>query len=275
MFGALLGAGLSAGLSYAGASSANDMTERAQRRAIKAARYNYQHRFQWSMEDMRKAGLNPILAARSGLGGGASAPVTGAGGFKNALEGAATSAAGLGRMAALQQVQQAKANVANTGAQTGVHNANTALAMERVNTQRAQTEAIARENAAGMPEARAEAMRTQGLASGARAQIDQVTVKWLEEAPYLKLIQYAKGLGMGALALGTMRAALGGGRKVFGKWLRSSKAGQEFVRKMRSTAMGQSGLDRGVEKWIRPRAVPKGVRPTPIEGPIDPSSIPY
>lgn len=31
--------------------------------------YNYQHRYQWSMDDMQKAGLNPILAATQGVGG--------------------------------------------------------------------------------------------------------------------------------------------------------------------------------------------------------------
>ena len=31
--------------------------------------YNYQHRYQWSMQDMQKAGLNPILAATQGIGG--------------------------------------------------------------------------------------------------------------------------------------------------------------------------------------------------------------
>ena len=30
---------------------------------------NYKHRYQWSMEDMRNAGLNPILAATNGIGG--------------------------------------------------------------------------------------------------------------------------------------------------------------------------------------------------------------
>lgn len=29
----------------------------------------YKHRYQWAVEDMRKAGLNPILAATSGIGG--------------------------------------------------------------------------------------------------------------------------------------------------------------------------------------------------------------
>lgn len=31
--------------------------------------YNYQHRYQWAMQDMQKAGLNPILAATQGIGG--------------------------------------------------------------------------------------------------------------------------------------------------------------------------------------------------------------
>jgi hypothetical protein len=31
--------------------------------------YNYQHRYQWAMDDMQKAGLNPILAATQGIGG--------------------------------------------------------------------------------------------------------------------------------------------------------------------------------------------------------------
>lgn len=41
---------------------------------------NYQHRYQWSVDDMRSAGLNPILAATNGIGGsisGASAASVG------------------------------------------------------------------------------------------------------------------------------------------------------------------------------------------------------
>lgn len=30
---------------------------------------NYKHRYQWAVEDMRKAGLNPVLAATNGIGG--------------------------------------------------------------------------------------------------------------------------------------------------------------------------------------------------------------
>lgn len=41
---------------------------------------NYKHRYQWAVEDMRKAGLNPVLAATNGIGGsiaGASAASVG------------------------------------------------------------------------------------------------------------------------------------------------------------------------------------------------------
>lgn len=41
---------------------------------------NYKHRYQWAVEDMRNAGLNPILAATNGIGGsiaGASAGTIG------------------------------------------------------------------------------------------------------------------------------------------------------------------------------------------------------
>lgn len=41
---------------------------------------NYQHRYQWAVDDMRNAGLNPILAATNGIGGsisGASAGTIG------------------------------------------------------------------------------------------------------------------------------------------------------------------------------------------------------
>lgn len=33
-------------------------------------KHNFQHRYQWTMEDMKKAGLNPILAYSQGTGGG-------------------------------------------------------------------------------------------------------------------------------------------------------------------------------------------------------------
>lgn len=46
----------------------------AQRRAIKAAIHMFQNRYQWTMNDMEKAGLNPILAYKSGVGGSGGMP---------------------------------------------------------------------------------------------------------------------------------------------------------------------------------------------------------
>lgn len=64
----LLAAG--AGLLGKGITSALGINEAA--KARKFARKNYRHRFQWSVEDMRKAGINPLFAAGMGLGGGGS-----------------------------------------------------------------------------------------------------------------------------------------------------------------------------------------------------------
>lgn len=46
-----------------------DLRENAER-ANAMEQHNYKHRYQWAVDDMRKAGLNPILAATQGLGGG-------------------------------------------------------------------------------------------------------------------------------------------------------------------------------------------------------------
>lgn len=43
-----------------------------------ANEYNYRRRYQWTVEDMREAGLNPILAAQGGFGSVASPAATGA-----------------------------------------------------------------------------------------------------------------------------------------------------------------------------------------------------
>jgi len=39
------------------------------RAANQQAKYNYKHRYQWQVEDMRKAGINPMLSATQGAGG--------------------------------------------------------------------------------------------------------------------------------------------------------------------------------------------------------------
>lgn len=83
---------LSAGLGVAGglfqANQANSAAAQANAWNVE----NFKNRYQWSMEDMKKAGLNPILAATQGIGGsvnGASAA-----GISGTDFGASTIAAG-------------------------------------------------------------------------------------------------------------------------------------------------------------------------------------
>lgn len=64
--GKVLGSLGAAGLDVASASALAKQQQSASRR-------NYQNRYQWTTTDMRAAGINPILAATMGLGGGASA----------------------------------------------------------------------------------------------------------------------------------------------------------------------------------------------------------
>lgn len=64
MFGAILG-GLLGGV----ASGVLGMSSAKQQQ--KASRQAYQHRYQWTMDDLDKAGLNPMLAMNQGAVGGA------------------------------------------------------------------------------------------------------------------------------------------------------------------------------------------------------------
>lgn len=62
-----------AGIASLGGSAASaGLAAREASKNRKFQKKMYQHRFQYSVKDMRKAGINPILAARGGLGGGGS-----------------------------------------------------------------------------------------------------------------------------------------------------------------------------------------------------------
>lgn len=74
--------------------------------------YNYQHRYQWSMEDMQKAGLNPMLAATQGVGGsinGASALSANYNLGEGVTAGMSAQAAGNSAKAAQKQANTAEA----------------------------------------------------------------------------------------------------------------------------------------------------------------------
>lgn len=55
-----------------GTASTIAMQIREARKNRKFQKKMYRHRYQYTAEDMKKAGINPILAAQSGLGGGGS-----------------------------------------------------------------------------------------------------------------------------------------------------------------------------------------------------------
>lgn len=70
-------------------------------KAMDFAKNMYKHRYQWTMSDMEKAGLNPILAYQQG---GGSTPSGSTATFPNPLAGAATSAKKVGMAAAEHQL---------------------------------------------------------------------------------------------------------------------------------------------------------------------------
>lgn len=87
--------------------------------------YNYQHRYQWAMDDMQKAGLNPMLAATQGIGGsinGASALSANYNLGEGVTAGMSASAAGSSAKAANRQAQVAEKmsdeQIKNLAAQT-------------------------------------------------------------------------------------------------------------------------------------------------------------
>lgn len=87
--------------------------------------YNYQHRYQWAMEDMQKAGLNPMLAATQGIGGsinGASALSSSYNIGEGVTAGMSATAAGNSAKAANRQAQVAEKmsdeQIKNLAAQT-------------------------------------------------------------------------------------------------------------------------------------------------------------
>lgn len=82
MWGAIIGAGIglagtifSARQAAAGQASANALNIELARQNREFQEYSYKHRYQWTMQDLRAAGLNPMLAASNGVGGSLSGSV--------------------------------------------------------------------------------------------------------------------------------------------------------------------------------------------------------
>ena len=70
MWGQIIGAGISAAASIYGANKQASAADAANNKQIAWQREAMQNRHQWEVEDLRKAGLNPILSANAGASTG-------------------------------------------------------------------------------------------------------------------------------------------------------------------------------------------------------------
>lgn len=110
-------AAIGAGTSLFGGSSAKKAGARAATVAWKRQKKAYKHRYQWQVEDMRKAGLNPMLSFDTGAGSVGSAPVNQeAGALGEGI--AAASAKGLQNKQSQALIQNTTQNTAKQAAET-------------------------------------------------------------------------------------------------------------------------------------------------------------
>ena len=116
-FGGLIGGALS-----------NSASKHAMRAQIAANRYDYQHRYQWAMQDMQQAGLNPILAATQGIAGtvnGASA----LGASYNSIGGDLAAGAGADAASNSAKAQQKHADIADRLSYGQINQMNSQIAL--------------------------------------------------------------------------------------------------------------------------------------------------
>lgn len=133
--GSLAGSVLSSGLSFLGGSSANKDAKKAAAAQIAFQRESLMNRHQWEVQDLRKAGLNPILSANSGAPGASGASYT----PQNALASSAeTVGKGAERAALLANTKAdtvqklANAGLAETNAKASAQNMNLKSPLENL-----------------------------------------------------------------------------------------------------------------------------------------------
>lgn len=130
LFGSAAGAIAGAVGSWIGGGMQNSANSAASAQANAWNKENYQHRYQWAVEDMRKAGLNPILAATQGIAGnvnGASALAASNTMGQSVSAGMAAGASGTSASAAKQQANTAQ-SLANSQIKLNEANAANAVA---------------------------------------------------------------------------------------------------------------------------------------------------
>lgn len=133
MGAAIFGGALGLGGGLASAAMSKWLQEDAQ----DFAKQMYTHRYQYTMKDMRKAGLNPILAYSQGVGGGVSAPMGAAPDFANAMSSGAESGARRGKITTEKEL--IKQQTDTSAAMAADHQAGAALklAQSRLTTAQA------------------------------------------------------------------------------------------------------------------------------------------
>ncbi|ALS03693.1 VP2 [Gokushovirus WZ-2015a] len=128
--GPLIGAGVSSGSSLFGGLFAGSQNQASARAQMAFQERMFRHRYRYTMQDMRKAGLNPILAAEMG---GGSAP-SGAGfSYPNIGEGTAASARQLAMDIAgiqLMNAQRAQALARTAESMAGARDTNAAAVIK-------------------------------------------------------------------------------------------------------------------------------------------------
>lgn len=127
-----MGWGAAAGAAVGIASSVGSafLSAKLQKKAQKHAEKMYKHKYQWTMSDMQKAGLNPILAYQQGAGATGSP-----GGVPSIPDFGASAARGAEAGLKTTKVEKEQALLA---AQTGAANSNSAAAIAAADHSTAQ-----------------------------------------------------------------------------------------------------------------------------------------
>ena len=216
--GGAIGGGLSLGMSAAQMA----MTKRAQQRAQRYQVHNYKHRYQWAVEDMQAAGINPMLAFATGAGQPQPSGGPGAGGFK--ADDPANSAR-MGAMLSRELTNRDRDNELKYAQR------------ERENAQEAYYRNAAEVQGYNADEAEARAELAFLQLPSARANA------WLWRQPEMrKKIAVDAGLDTAARAKSLLPWWLGGGRRM--------RPGQGPVKPGQATGRGARP---GAHDWARPK----------------------
>lgn len=178
-----------------GANQANETSERLTQRQIDAQKESSQHSYRWGMEDMKAAGLNPILAYKQGGAGAISgstytpqnigaAAVQGASSASSSAVAASRNQAELANLAADTQLKgsQDKTQAALTTqaiSQANLANANSAVAAVQAHKGQMEADLLREQILQAMPKTQAAKYDLEWLNSP-EGQTAQRASRWVE-----------------------------------------------------------------------------------------------